>query len=129
MLDPPYWTQKKGEYSADVTNLANLPLSQFYEALDRVLTTCKGLLAPDGVIALIIGPTQNGQRYDHAIDIAKRLDRLGLTLINRLIVPYSTQQTQGFHLTHRREGTRTAATTAKKRVCKRYREVLVLQIL
>jgi hypothetical protein len=127
MLDPPYWAQKKGEYSADVTNLANLPLTEFYEALDTILTTCKRLLAPDGVMALIIGPTQNGQRYDHAIDIAKRLDRLGLTLINRLIVPYSTQQTRGYHITQMREANRTAETNAKKRLCKRYRDVLVMQ--
>jgi len=79
------------------------------------------------VIALIIGPTQNGQRYDHAIDIAKRLDRLGLTLINRLIVPYSAQQTRGFHITQMREVNRTAETNAKKRLCKRYRDVLVMQ--
>jgi DNA modification methylase len=127
MLDPPYWSQKKGDYSADATNLANLPLGQFYEAIDSVLTTCKGLLAPDGVMALIIGPTQNGQRYDHAIDIAKRLDRLGLSLINRLIVPYSAQQTRGYHITQMREVNRTAETNAKKRLCKRYRDVLVMQ--
>jgi DNA modification methylase len=127
MLDPPYWAQKKGEYSADATNLANLPLEQFYEALDTILTTCKGLLAPDGVMALMIGPTQNGQRYDHAFDIAKRLDSLGLTLINRLIVPYSTHQTRGYHITQMREANRTAETNAKKRLCKRYRDVLVMQ--
>jgi hypothetical protein len=127
MLDPPYWAQKKGDYSADATNLANLPLAQFYDALDTVLTTCKGLLAPDGVMALIIGPTQNGQRYDHALDIAERLRRLGLRVINRLIVPYSTQQTRGYHITQMRETNRTAETNAKKRVCKRYREVLVMQ--
>jgi hypothetical protein len=107
MLDPPYWAQKKGEYSTDATNLANLPLPHFYEALDRALTTCKGLLAPDGVIALLIGPTQHGRFYDHAMDIVTRLDRLGLTVINRLVVPY--------------------ATPATKRVCKRFREVLVIQ--
>jgi DNA methylase len=127
MLDPPYWAQKKGEYSADITNLANLPLQQFYEALDTILTTCKGLLSPDGVMSLIIGPTQNGQRYDHAIDIAKRLDRLGLTLINRLIVPYSTAQTRGYHINQMREVNRTAETNAKKRLCKRYRDLLVMQ--
>jgi len=127
MLDPPYWAQKKGEYSADVTNLANLPLTQFYEALDTILTTCKDLLAPDGVMALIIGPTQNGQRFDHAIDIAKRLDRLGLALINRLIVPYSTAQTKGYHINQMREVNRTAETNAKKRLCKRYRDLLVMQ--
>jgi hypothetical protein len=127
MLDPPSWVQKKGEYSADTTNLANLPLSQFNEALDTVLTICKGLLAPDGVIALMIGPTQNGQRYDHVWDLAKRADRLGLTLINRLIVPYSTQPTQGYHVTGMRDVNRTTATNATKRVCKRYRDVLVMQ--
>jgi DNA modification methylase len=127
MLDPPYWLQKKGEYSADLTNLANLPLPQFYEALDTVLTTCKGLLAPNGVMALIIGPTQNGQRYDHAAEMLTRLKMLGLTLINRLIVPYSTQQTQGYHITQMRETNRTADTNAKKRLCKRYRDILVMQ--
>jgi hypothetical protein len=127
MLDPPYWAQKKGEYSADATNLANLPLAQFYEALDTILTTCKGLLAPDGVMALIIGPTQDGQRYDHTLAIAKRLDRLGLTVINRVVVPYSTAQTRGYHITQMREVNRTAATNAQKRLCKRYRDVLVMQ--
>jgi hypothetical protein len=56
-----------------------------------------------------------------------RLDRLGLDVVNRLIVPYATAQTQGAHLTHRREGAPRAETNAKQRVCMRYREVLVLQ--
>jgi DNA modification methylase len=127
MLDPPYWAQKKGEYSADATNLANLPLTEFYEALATVLTTCKGLLAPGGVMALIIGSTQADLRYDHAWDMAKRLDTLGLTLINRLIVLYSTAQTKGYHITQMREVNRTAETNAQKRLCKRYRDVLVMQ--
>jgi len=127
MLDPPYWAQKRGEYSADERNLANLSLHQFYEALDAVLLTCKSLLTKDGVIALLIGPTQNGQRYDHAIDICKRMDRLGLTLINRLIVPYSMHQVKAYHVTQMRETNRLADTNAKKRLCKRYRDLLVMQ--
>jgi hypothetical protein len=127
MLDPPYGHQKHGAYSEDATQLANLPLTHFYAAMDTILTTCKGLLAPDGVIALLIGPTQNGQRYDHAMEIATRLDGLGLTLINRLIVPYSTHQARAYHMTQMREVNLAAETQATKRLCKRYRDLLVMQ--
>jgi hypothetical protein len=127
LLDPPAWAPKTGASATDATHLAHLPLPHFYEALDKVLTTCKGLLAPDGVMALLIGPTHHGRHYDHAMDMATRLGRLGLTLINRLIVPDSTQQTQGDHLTHMREANRTAERNAHKRLCNRYREVLVIQ--
>jgi hypothetical protein len=127
MLDPPAWVPMTGESAADTTTLAHLPLPHFYEALDTVLTTCKGLLTPDGVMALIIGPTHHGRHYDHAMDMAMRLDRLGLTLMHRLVVPSSTQQTQDEHLTQMREANRTAECNAHKRLCNRYREVLVIQ--
>ena len=127
MLDPPAWASTPGASAADAPTLAHLPLPHFYEALDRVLTTCKGLLAPNGVIALLIGPTHHGRHYDHAMGMAMRLDRLGLTLRNRLVVPYATQQTQDEPLTQMREANRTAECNAQKRLCQSYREVLVIQ--
>jgi hypothetical protein len=127
LLDPPSWAHQQGEYAADSTNLAHLPLQQFYEAFDRVLTTCTGLLAPDGVLALLIGPTHTGRYADHTMDMVTRLDRLGLSLINRLVVPYATAQTRSAPRSQRREGTRSAEPRATQRMCMRFREVLVMQ--
>lgn len=87
-LDPPYWKQKKGEYSADETNLVNMPLDVFHSAMAGIITGCLNKLPSESYVALIIGPTQEALNFsDHAIEIM----RLVGTPHHRIIVPYSTQ--------------------------------------
>lgn len=117
-LDPPYWSQKQGEYSADGTNLANLPLDEFYQALDCLFENAAERLVMGGYIALIIGPSQEkGIIYDHALKIAKLLEKR-FTFTNRIIVPYTTQQAKPYHVSDAKEN---------GYMLKLYRDLLVYQ--
>lgn len=88
-LDPPYWKQKQGEYSAHETNMANLPLERFHDELERVIKESRKRA---DLVALIIGPTQeNWEIIDHA---AEMMHRIGAPW-KRIQVPYSTQQHGG----------------------------------
>lgn len=90
-LDPPYWKQKQGSYSSDETNLANMPLDEFYAAIDTILDNARNALVDDGYVAVIMGPTQSaGKIYDHAFEITKMLEQY-FSFVHRIIVPYSTQ--------------------------------------
>jgi hypothetical protein len=92
-LDPPYWKQKRGDYSDDATNLANLSLAEFHNTLLAILTACADRLREGGHVGLIIGATQsNGEFLDHSAHVLGRLPKTGLSLVQRVIVPYTTQQ-------------------------------------
>ena len=99
ILDPPYWQQKKGSYSGDKTNLANLSLIDFYNQIENILVNAGGLLVNDGYIAFIIGGTiQNMGGEDHAIK-CYNIASLHYTPVYRIIIPYPTQQYTGYDVT------------------------------
>jgi len=116
ILDPPYWTQKQGEYSADEQNLANLSLDKFYEQMRQVLENSKMHLRDGGRLAIIISASQvEGKIYDHAVMFTHIVPE-GLVLENRIIVPYTTQQCQAYHVEAAKEG---------KYMLKLYRDLLI----
>lgn len=95
-LDPPYWKQKRGEYGGE-NNLADLDLNDFYAAMEQIFRHAFAAIHRDGYIAVIVGPTQDsGVVYDHALEFASLLSRVGFSYVNRIIVPYTTQQVSGF---------------------------------
>ncbi len=97
-LDPPYWKQKRGSYSEHQNNLANFDLPEFYAALENIFIAAKEILAENGYIAVIIGPTQEGGKiYDHALEVARLLEK-HYQYHNRIIVPYTTQQHSGAYV-------------------------------
>jgi len=115
-MDPPYWKQKQGEYSGDGTNLANLPLMRFYDAMRGIIKSAHDVLKDGGYIAVIIGPTQEqGQIYDHARAIGTMLESW-FTFANRIIVPYTTQQAKGYHVSDAKAG---------RYMLKLYRDLLI----
>jgi DNA modification methylase len=117
-LDPPYWGQKRGSYSSDETNLANVSLDKFYYYLEQTLNHIYNALLPTGYISLIIGPTHDqGRVVDHAIDLYKILEK-NYMFVNRIIVPYTTQQTQPYHVADAKEN---------KYMLKIYRDLLIFQ--
>lgn len=117
-LDPPYWSQKQGEYSTDDTNLANLPLNRFYQAMGAIFESAYKTLADMGYIAVIIGPTQlKGMIYDHAFELGKLLEKR-FKFVNRIIIPYTTQQAKGYHVVDAKEG---------HYMLKLYRDLLIWQ--
>lgn len=97
-LDPPYWVQAAGEYSDDPTDLANMPLGDFNEALAGIIKGFADKLktakreAPS-YIALLIQPTQwkapERQYTDHVGDMLRAI-RLPVDM--RFSVPYESQQ-------------------------------------
>jgi DNA modification methylase len=102
-IDPPYWKQKRGDYKGE-GNLADMELDEFYAAMERVFRHAFAALRPGGHLAVIVGPTQeNGAVYDHALEFAAMLARVGFAYVNRIIVPYTTQQVSGFDVAQARK--------------------------
>lgn len=119
VLDPPYWKQKKGEYSPDGTNLANLPLDEFHDKVSHIIDQSEAYLDPNGTVAFIISSTRSsGIVYDHMAEIIHRLDFERWRIVERIIVSYTTQQALALHLVQAREG---------KYMLRRYRDLLILQ--
>ncbi len=92
-LDPPYWKQAEGQYSKDPTDLANMPLEKFNQALSGIVNGFAAKMSKGSYIALIIQPTQwkadNRQFTDHIADMLK-LVKLPVNM--RYSVPYESQQ-------------------------------------
>lgn len=98
-LDPPYWDQKKGEYSADATNLANLDEEQFYTQIKAIFTSAMAMLVPGGMIAIIISPTTKGkQKHYHGYEIAKMAEAIGFEIVEWIDVPFGTERATGAHV-------------------------------
>lgn len=96
-LDPPYWKQAEGEYSDDPTDLANMDLDAFNDALAGLVKQyaekLKRARVTDAYIALIIQPTQwkapDRQFTDHVGDMLRAVK---LPVDMRFSVPYESQQ-------------------------------------
>ena len=94
-LDPPYWMQAQGRYSQDPTDLANMPLEKFNEALAGIIHGFAKKLknGEPRYIALIIQPTQwkapERQFTDHIGDMLRMVK---LPVDMRFSVPYESQQ-------------------------------------
>lgn len=129
LLDPPYWRQAKGEYSADdPADLSSMSLDDFYDAWTFIVGACawhlvkrNGDAKAPGRLAYIISPTQcdDGTIIDHATDMLVACDKAGLEIERRIIVPYQTQQATGQQVTWAREN---------KQWLKLYRDLVVLRM-
>ena len=93
-LDPPYWQQAKSEYSNDVDDLGNMALEQFYDTIGFLIKELKKKMN-SGYIAFVISATQKPERVDHAITINNLFEKNKFKLVERIILPYSTQQYNG----------------------------------
>jgi hypothetical protein len=97
-LDPPYWKQAAGKYSDDPTDLANMPLEQFTDAMVGIIEGYGKKMREGAHVACIISPTQwpneDKSTVYHDIDFAARV-RKNLRLVRRVICPYSTEQYNG----------------------------------
>lgn len=95
-LDPPYWRQAKGKYSEDATDLSNVDLDTFLLTIGNIARDVKRKWASRdagdaGRLALIIGPWKEDGRYlDLALLCYQRISKY-LPLLQRVIVPYSTE--------------------------------------
>ena len=121
-LDPPYWKQSENQYSKDKEDLANMNLEKFYETIVTFVKNVKKKLDKNGKIALIIQETQwknNLILEDHAFEIAKRMDKLGFKIQQRIICPYSTEQYNAQQVNIAKE----------KKIClQTYRDLIVFEM-
>jgi len=105
-LDPPYWKQKRGEYSNDKTNLANVSLEKFYDYFEMIIISAKHVLQKNGYLVFIIGNTvKDGEKFYHSFEMAKIAEKY-FKLIEWVSVPYSTQQVGGNYVNMARENKR-----------------------
>jgi len=95
-LDPPYWKQAEGRYSADNEDLANMDLERFYQVLCGFIRECAGKMHSGAKIALIIQPTQwkapGRQVVDHVMDLIDGLRDAPMCYVRRISAPYESQQ-------------------------------------
>ena len=117
VLDPPYWKQAAGRYSTEPGELAEMPLDEFYAAWENVLNGCKDHATR---VAYIVSPTQNddGSVVDHATDMLRIANAVGMSTERRIIVTYQTQQATGQQVEWAREN---------RRLLKLYRDLVVLR--
>lgn len=91
-LDPPYWKQAEGKYSEDPQDLANMDLAAFTDTLAGIVNGFARKLT-QAHIALIIQPTQwNAPDHGFTDHIADMLRRVKLPVVQRISVPYESQQ-------------------------------------
>jgi hypothetical protein len=92
-LDPPYWKQAEGAYSHDATDLANMDLAMFTQALACTIKGFAKKLHSGAKIALILQPTQwraPEKRFtDHVAAMIRAID---LPIHMRFQAPYESQQ-------------------------------------
>ena len=92
-LDPPYWKQAAGKYSADETDLANMSLDDFTATLAGLIREYAKRLTGGGHIALIILPTQYAAPEKHFTDhVGDMLRAVRLPVDMRFSAPYESQQ-------------------------------------
>lgn len=91
-LDPPYWKQAEGQYSNDPTDLGNMPLDEFNNALSKLIKDFSKKIK-DAYIALIIQPTQwNAPEREFTDHVGDMLRMVNLPVDMRYSVPYESQQ-------------------------------------
>lgn len=121
-LDPPYWRQAQNEYSEDENDLANMDLESFYSTLKTYINQLYDFIKPNGYIGLVIAATQwpneNKEREDHAFQLTKIAEEAGFKLVQRFVLPYSTEQYNGNQVN----------TAKDEKICLNiYRDLVVLQ--
>lgn len=94
-LDPPYYDMNRGKYTNKVTDLSNLNLNNFLDAIDLTIKKFYISLKKNGFIALIISNRQkkNGEYTDLSFECEKRLS-MYLTIVQKISVPYENTSFQ-----------------------------------
>jgi DNA modification methylase/ParB-like chromosome segregation protein Spo0J len=92
-LDPPYWKQAEGKYSQDQTDLGNVGLETFLNAIGEIAKNVKRKWTKQhqGKLALIIGPWKQDGRYVDLPFLCYQRIAQYLSLVQRITVPYSTE--------------------------------------
>lgn len=91
LLDPPYWSQKRGDYTDDSRDPSNLKTAlEFYGFMEHLARILKPLLDGEGAhVALALSQSRvANQVYDLAFECAKRFEYAGYRLVERIVTNY-----------------------------------------
>jgi len=104
-LDPPYWKQAEGKYSAFPTDLANMTLEAFIEAIGCIAKQVKRKWTdrPTARLALIMGAHKSDGEYVDLPFLCYEAIQKYLRPIQRIQVPYSTQIHGGAYVSRAKE--------------------------
>ena len=88
VLDPPYASQKQGEYAKADSDLSNLSVDAFMESMGFIAEQCAVNLADDGKVALVISALRDkGKVFDLGIMCADVFREKGFEIAERIVVP------------------------------------------
>lgn len=98
-LDLPYGPMLKGKYSEDPNDLANIPLEQFYESLEKIFSywdQCK-------IVVLMSSWKKDGVVYDLPFETEKRLIETGWKIIDHIINGAGRVNSDSFYIENAKE--------------------------
>ncbi len=117
-LDPPYWRQMD-KYSKHPENLQSMPLEQYIESMGKIIKDAHTVLRDEGILAIIVSPTQNKKIiYDIQHQFYNYCEKQKFDFVNRIIVPYTTQQVSGAQVKQAKDG---------RYMLKLYRDLLIFK--
>jgi DNA modification methylase len=91
-LDPPYWKQAQGKYTSEKTDLSNMTIQEFNNAMRNLLNALTKRKV--NRIAIVIQPTHYSNGFmlqDHIFDFHLMMQK-NYEIEARYILPYSSQQ-------------------------------------
>lgn len=99
ILDPPYWSQKKGDYTSDPNDLSNMSLDVFYEAIGKITKYCYDVIDDGSYVAFIISNSRSqGSRYHLIHNCEAKFYEAGFRFKNAYSVPYGRLQSSKFYI-------------------------------
>lgn len=88
ILDPPHWHAKQGEYTNSESDLSNLKLEEFYHVMSKLANDCKGKLAENGCVGLLIGGENHDEKFfDLSFDCYFIFKDAEFTPVERVMIP------------------------------------------
>lgn len=91
ILDPPYWKQKKGEYTSKKDDLSQLSLKEFYKAIQTIAKHSFENVKEGGYVAFIISDARvDGKNYDLTGKCKQCFYDVGFSYEEEIVVPYKS---------------------------------------
>jgi DNA modification methylase len=120
-LDPPYWRQCKGRYSDKKTDLSNVTLAEFLDAVAALAQGVKRKWRKDhcGKLALLMGTDKHAGAYTDVPFLCYQRIAKYLNPALRIIVPYNTEITSGAFV---------KAAQEKKEILCLYRDLMIFSL-
>lgn len=120
VLDPPYAIQKQGEYTEHDTDLSNMSIERFYDAIGHIADECIKLLHDEGIVAFIISSLKtDGHVEDLGIQCRNIFVEHGFDIIERVCVPYNNAESMtGYWIANAKKN---------KWMLRAYRDLLIMK--